>query len=151
MKFAYRGNASKWLVWVIIVVLQLGFGDYSLVQATTRLIFRAMTSTPSGAVSGVSIRPGANLRFDSIDVSPYRKIRIMVTERAGSASKVTVRLIMMEGSDSVGELEPVTLSPGSSQSKIFDVPGTRLGLIVEAQAAPVAGSDVLQILIYGSD
>ena len=146
MNLKYGSRAPRIKAMLLIIVIQVVFGDYSVAQATTKLVFRART----GNAFGISIPVGTQVPFKSIDVSQYRKIRIIAKELPGSVSGVYVTLMMMEGGDSVGELEPLTLTPGTSQTKVFDVPGTSLGIIAQAQASG-RGSNTIEILIYGSD
>ena len=113
----------------------------ALMPANTVLAFR----TPLG---GVSIPAGQSKQLGTVDVSAFEQIRVVADERVGSGSGVNIRLTITEGNELVAQLDVLHLSPHSEITKVYDVPGNKL--TVFADAAGGAGTDGLDVLIYGS-
>lgn len=107
----------------------------------SKLVFR----TPQGAVS---IPAGKSKQLGIVDVSPYSKIRIVADERTGSGTGISIRLTIAEGDELVAQLDVVSLVPNAQITKVYDVPGTKL--IIYADAIGGAGSDGVDVLIYGA-
>jgi len=107
----------------------------------SKLVFR----TPQGAVS---VPAGTSKQLGIVDVSPYSKIRIVADERAGSGTGVNIRVTIAEGDELVAQLDVLSLVPQAQITKVYDVPGTRLILYVDAIGTK--GSDGVDVLIYGA-
>jgi len=107
----------------------------------SKLLFR----TPPG---GVVVPAGQSKQLGTVDLSQVAKIRIVADERVGSPSNVKVRLTITEGNELVAQLDTLQLSPQSQTTKVYDVPGTKLSIFADAAAG--AGSDGLDVLVYGS-
>jgi hypothetical protein len=107
----------------------------------SKLLFR----TPVG---GVVVPAGQSKSLGTVDLSSYAKIRILADERVGSPSGVKIRLTITEGNELVGQLDTLQLAPHSETTKVYDVPGTKLSIFADAAAG--AGSDGLDVLVYGS-
>ena len=107
----------------------------------SKLVFR----TPQGAVS---IPAGKSKQLGIVDVSPYSKIRIVADERMGSGTGISIRLTIAEGDELVAQLDVLSLVPKAQITKVYDVPGTKL--IIYADAIGGAGSDGVDVLIYGA-
>ena len=105
----------------------------------SKLVFR----TPQGAVS---VPAGKSMQLGIVDVSPYSKIRIVADERAGSGTGVSIRLTIAEGDELVAQLDVLSLGPHAQITQVYDVPGTRLIIYVDAIGG--AGSDAVDVLIY---
>jgi type III secretion protein HrpB1 len=108
---------------------------------STTLAFR----TPVGAVS---VAAGQSKQLGVVDVSPYNSIRVVADERTGSVSGISIRLTITEGSELVAQLDVLSLTPHSQITKVYEVPGTKLTVFADAVGG--AGSDALDVLIYGS-
>ena len=111
-------------------------------EPRTTLAFR----TPFGAAA---LRTGETVRLGVVDVSQYEKIRVVVGERVGLATGVVIRLVIMEGSEQVADLDALTLSPRGQITKVYEVPGATLGIVAETRVGP-GGSNAVDVLIYGS-
>jgi len=111
-------------------------------KMATVLAFR----TPAG---GVSIPVGSSKELGSVDVSPYRQIRLVADERAGSASTVTLRLTITEGNELVAQLDTPVLAPHSQITRVYDVPGRGLSIFADVAGAD-SGSAGVDVLIYGN-
>jgi type III secretion protein HrpB1 len=107
----------------------------------SKLAFR----TPQGAVS---VPAGKSKQLGIVDVSAFSKIRIVADERAGSGTGISIRLTIAEGDELVAQLDVLTLTPQTQITKVYDVPGSRL--IIYADAIGGAGSDGVDVLIYGA-
>jgi len=107
----------------------------------SKLLFR----TPVGAVS---IPSGTSKQLGIVDVSTYSKIRIVADERVGSGTGVVIRVTITEGAELVAQLDTISLSPHAQVTRVYDVPAAKL--TVFADALPGAGSDGVDVLIYGS-
>src|SRR4051794_9554765 len=107
---------------------------------STTLAFR----TPQG---GVSVPAGQSKQFGVVDVSPYERIRVVADERVGSGTGMSVRLTITEGNELVAQLDVLPLTPHSQVTRVYEVPGTKLTIAVDA--APGAGNDALDFLVYG--
>jgi len=98
-------------------------------------------------VGGVSVPVGTSKNLGTVDVSPYESIRVVADERVGSGSGMTVRLTALEGAERVAFLDQIPLAPHTQATRVYEVPGTHLS--VDVDAAPGAGTDALDVLIYG--
>ncbi|HKO55463.1 MAG TPA: hypothetical protein VJ276_06255 [Thermoanaerobaculia bacterium] len=108
---------------------------------STVLAFR----TQPGAVT---IPAGQSKQLGSVDVSKFERIRVVADERIGSPSGVSIRLTITEGNELVSQLDILKLSPVSQVTRVYDVPGTKLTIF--ADAAPGAGTDAVDVLVYGN-
>src|SRR5581483_9036910 len=107
---------------------------------TTKLAFR----TPVG---GVGIPAGQSKELGFVDVSAFSKIRIVADERIGSPTSVGIRMTIMEGNELVAQLDVLHLTPHSQVTRVYDAPGTKLGIFADAVGG--AGSDAIDVLVYG--
>jgi hypothetical protein len=98
-------------------------------------------------VGGVSIPAGQSKQLGVVDVSAFERIRIVADERVGSGTGISVRVTITEGSELVAQLDILNLTPHSQITRTYEVPGTKLTLF--ADALPGAGSDGLDVLVYG--
>lgn len=96
---------------------------------------------------GVSVSAGTSQELGVVDVTPYERIRVVVDERIGSGTGVTVRLTITEGQELVAFLGLLTLAPHQQKTRVYEVPGTKLSVF--ADAAGGSGTDALDVLIYG--
>jgi len=99
-------------------------------------------------VGGVSIPAGQSKQLGTVDVSPYEQIRVVADERVGSGSGVHIRITITEGNELVAQLDTLVLSPHSQVTRVYDVPGTKLTIFADAVAG--AGTDAIDVLVYGS-
>ncbi|MCW3996099.1 MAG: hypothetical protein NWE98_08140 [Candidatus Bathyarchaeota archaeon] len=106
----------------------------------SKLIFR----TPAGAVS---IPAGTSKQLGVVDVSAYSRIRIFANERPGP-SNVNIRITLTEGAELVSQLDTLVLSPKSSVTRMYEVPGATLTIF--ADALPGTGNDGVDFLVYAS-
>ena len=107
----------------------------------TVLAFR----TPAG---GVSIPAGSSRELGKVNVSSFEQIRLVADERIGSASNVTLRLIITEGNELVAQLDTPVLTPHSQLTRVYDVPGRELTIFADV-AGSGSGSAGVDVLIYG--
>jgi len=107
----------------------------------SKLAFR----TAQGAVS---VPAGKSKQLGIVDVSPYSKIRVVADERTGSGTGVSIRLTIAEGDELIAQLDVLSLAPQTQITKVYDVPGTRLIIYVDAIGG--SGSDGVDVLIYGA-
>src|SRR4051794_20265126 len=99
------------------------------------------------ATGGVSIPSGQSKQLGIVDVSAYERIRVVADERVGSGTGISVRLTITEGNELVAQLDVLHLTPHSQVTNVYEVPGTKLTIAVDA--APGAGNDALDFLVYG--
>ena len=107
----------------------------------SRLLFR----TPPG---GVSIPTGQRKVLGVVDVTAYSKIRVFAAEGAGSPTGVTFRLTLTEGNEWFAPLDTFDLTAGSNITRVYEVPGSIITLVVDALDG--SGLDVVLAAIYGS-
>jgi type III secretion protein HrpB1 len=108
--------------------------------AQTVLAFR----TPAG---GVSIPAGQSKQLGVVDVSLFERIRVVADERAGSGTGISIRLTITEGNELVAQLDVLHLTPHAQVTTVYEVPCTKLTIF--ADAAPGAGNNSLDVLVYG--
>lgn len=107
---------------------------------TTTVAFRT-------AAGGVSVPAGSSRHCGEIDVSAYERIRVVAEERITSMTGVCIRLALRVEPDWVSRLDVFRLRPGSSTTRVYDVPGTTLDVYVDSVGA--TGADGIRIVIYG--
>jgi type III secretion protein HrpB1 len=107
-----------------------------------QLIFRT-------AVGAVSIPVGTSKHLGDVDVTKYERIRVVADERVGSGSGVRIRLTFLEGSELVAFLDVLTLAPHGQVTQVYEVPGTKLSIDMDALPGPGGGKDAVDVLIYG--
>ena len=107
-----------------------------------KLIFRT-------AVGAVSTPKGTSKHLGTIDTTKYEKIRVVADERAGSGSGVRIRLTFMEGNELVAFLDEIILTPHSQTTRVYEVPGVKLSVDMDAMAGTGAANDSVDVLIYG--
>ena len=100
-------------------------------------------------VGGVSIPIGTSKELGSVDVSPFRQIRLVADERVGSGGNATLRLTITEGNELVAQLDTPVLIPHSQITKVYDVPARHLTIFADA-SGPGPGPVGLDVLIYGN-
>ena len=108
----------------------------------TDLIFRT-------AVGGVSTAVGTSKHLGDADVSKCERIRVVADERVGSGSGVRIRLTIMEGSELVAFLDEISLAPHGQITKVYEVPGRKLSIDMDALSGIGKGNDTVDVLIYG--
>ncbi len=108
------------------------------------LIFR----TAPGAVSTPK---GTTKHLGYVDTSKYERIRIIADERVGSGSGVRIRLTIMDGNELVGFLDQINLVPHGQATRVYEVPGVKLSVDMDALPGLGAGNDSVDVLIYGWD
>jgi type III secretion protein HrpB1 len=108
---------------------------------STALIWR----TPVG---GATVPAGQSKALGTADVHNYSTIRVVADERTGSPTGVSIRLTITEGSELVAQLDVLSLTPHSQVTRTYDAPGTKLTIYADAVGG--AGTDGLDVLIYGS-
>ncbi|HEX4604991.1 MAG TPA: hypothetical protein VH724_13415 [Candidatus Angelobacter sp.] len=95
-----------------------------------------------------SIKGGESRDLGTVDVSHFDKVRLVCDERIGSTCNVLVRLTIMEGNELVALLDHVLLTPHAQNTRVYDVPGTRLSVSIDGiGAANTQGS--VDVLLYG--
>jgi hypothetical protein len=129
----------------MIILVAAYFVLTSLVaMATTKLIYKTGRYT---------LPVGKTVESRLLDVSNHNQIRVYVYNLEASASPITIRFLVMEGPDFVGELESITVLPGATSTKVFNAPG--MALKVSFASGPSAktpnGSNSLLVTVYGSD
>ncbi len=107
-----------------------------------QLLFR----TAPGAVS---IPKGTSKHLGTVDTTKSERIRVVADERAGSGSGVRIRLTIMDGNELVAFLDELNLSPHGQITRVYEVPGVKLSVDMDALAGPGAGNDSVDVLIYG--
>jgi hypothetical protein len=98
-------------------------------------------------VGGISIPAGQSKQLGIVDVSSFERIRVVADERVGSGTGVSIRLTITEGSELVAQLDVLHLTPHAQLTNVYEVPGSHLTIF--ADAAPGAGNDALDVLVYG--
>jgi hypothetical protein len=101
--------------------------------------------TPPG---GVVIPAGQSKQLGAVDVSKFSQIRVVADERVGSPTGVSIRLTITEGNELVAQLDVLALTPHSQVTRVYDVPGVKLTVFADAVGG--AGSDGIDVLIYGN-
>ncbi len=107
-----------------------------------KLIFR----TPVGAVSTPI---GTSKHLGIVDTTKCERIRIVADERVGSGSGVRIRLTIMEGNELVAFLDEILLTPHGQVTRVYEVPGVKLSVDMDALAGIGTGKDSVDVLIYG--
>jgi hypothetical protein len=107
-----------------------------------KLIFR----TAPGAVSTPK---GTSKHLGIVDTTKCERIRVIADERVGSGSGVRIRLTIMDGNELVGFLDELQLSPHGQVTRVYEVPGVKLSVDMDAMAGAGAGNDSVDVLIYG--
>jgi hypothetical protein len=97
---------------------------------------------------GESIKGGETKNLATIDTAGFDKIRLVCDERVGSTCNVQVRLTFMEGAELVAFLDTLMLTPHAQATRVFDIPGTKLEVAIDAVGAPPTQGTV-DVLIYG--
>ena len=108
----------------------------------TDLVFRTK-------VGGVSTAPGTTLHLGEADVSKYERIRVVADERVGSGSGVRIRLTITEGNELVAFLDELVLGPHSQLTRVYEVPGKKLNIDMDAMPSGGTAKDGVDVLIYG--
>lgn len=99
----------------------------------------------------VNIPTGTLKTLGPVNVSNYSQIRVVAFEYPGSPTNVQIILTFTDsaGAEYVAPLDTLTFTPGSNQTKVYDVPGTFL--VIQVIASPgKAGQDAVGFLIYGN-
>src|ERR1700753_3124203 len=78
-----------------------------------------------------SIKGGETKELGVVEVSHFRKIRLVCDERIGSTCNIRVRMTIMEGSELVASLDQVLLTPHAQTTRVYDVPGTKLSISID--------------------
>lgn len=107
-----------------------------------KLIFRT-------AVGAVSTPPGTSKHLDYVDVSKYEKIRVVADERVGSGTGARIRLTIMDGNELVAFLDQINLAPHSQVTRVYEVPGVKLSVDLDALPGPNTAKDSVDVLIFG--
>ena len=108
----------------------------------TELIFR----TKAGAVS---TPPGTTLHLGEADTSKCERIRVVADERVGSGSGVRIRLTITEGNELVALLDEIVLAPHSQTTRVYEVPGKKINIDMDAMPSASKTPDAVDVLIYG--
>lgn len=141
------------LMTVLAIVILSFFRTYSMTSVanaatsdkcgtSTALAFR----TPP---SGVSIAPGLSKGLGKVDVSCFDHIRVVAVERPNSITNIRLHLIITQGDELVAHLDTPILTPHSEVSKIYMAPGMRLTISAEALPTKSAGTNIVEVLVYG--
>jgi hypothetical protein len=99
----------------------------------------------------IDYRPvdGQNINLGGRDVSGYKQIRLFADAKAGSYGAVSITISMYEpttaGRVFVGILDNITLQPGQSVTRVYNVPGKLLSL------TGTGSKGMVSIVLYGSD
>jgi len=130
----------------LIVSLILFAGMTATVLAfTTVLAFR----TPA---TGVSIPLGATQLVTNMDISAFRKIRVVAKERGGSPTNARINLIILDNNGGpIGSLDPIDLTPGNAATRVYEVPGTSLRITASATFGGPPAVDIVDVFVFGSD
>ena len=97
---------------------------------------------------GVSVPAGTSQELGVVNVAPFERIRVVAAERAGSGTGVTVRLMVTEGTELVAPLDFISLLPLHQETRVYEVPGTKLTAYADAQIGGT-GTGALDLLVYG--
>ncbi|HKV94321.1 MAG TPA: hypothetical protein VJW20_17365 [Candidatus Angelobacter sp.] len=95
-----------------------------------------------------SVRGGETKELGTVEVSHFDKIRLVCDERIGSTCNVLVRLTIMEGNELVALLDHVLLTPHSQNTRVYDVPGTKLSIALDG-IGPATTQGAVDVLVYG--
>jgi type III secretion protein HrpB1 len=107
-----------------------------------KLIFRT-------AAGGVTTPKGTSLHLGIVDTTKFSRIRVVADERIGSGSGVRIRLTIMDGNELVAFLDELFLSPHSQITRVYEVPGVKLSVDMDAFSGSAAGNDSVDVLLYG--
>ena len=97
---------------------------------------------------GENIKGGETKILSNIETAGFDKIRLVCDERAGSTCNVQVRLTFMEGNEQVAFLDTLMLTPHAQATRVYDIPGVKLEVAIDAVGAPVTQGTV-DVLLYG--
>jgi hypothetical protein len=95
-----------------------------------------------------SVKAGETKELGMVDVSQFDKIRLVCDERIGSTCNVLVRLTITEGNELVALLDQILLAPHSQNTRVYDVPGTKLTVSMDG-IGPAGTQGAADVLIYG--
>jgi type III secretion protein HrpB1 len=71
----------------------------------------------------------------------YTRIRVLAAQTSGD-STLEVRLVLLEGEGISGDLDRYLLDHGESVQRVYEVPGTRLGVYVTPLQSEASTIDV---------
>jgi type III secretion protein HrpB1 len=97
---------------------------------------------------GEKINAGQSRELGTVDVASFDKIRLVVDERMGSTCNVIVRLTITENDEAVALLDHVMLTPQSQNTRVYDVPGSRIAVAIDGIGS-AGTSATADVLIYG--
>ena len=93
-----------------------------------------------------SIPPNSSKLIRDIDVSQYSRIRIFVDP--GSRG-IGVRLVVCDGKQEVFALDDFILPRHAKETRLYDLPGTKLRVYVIA-LEPVGNHDDFDLIVWGA-
>ena len=99
-------------------------------------------------IGAVTIPGGQNRLLGVVDVSMYKRIRLVTDERIDSTANIILRLTFTEGEELVAQLDTIVLTPHSQMTRVYDVPGTQLSVYADSVGA-TGTKGALDVLIYG--
>jgi hypothetical protein len=99
-------------------------------------------------VGSISIPGGQTKLLGVVDVSMYERIRLVADERIDSTTNIILRLTFTEGEELVAQLDTIMLTPHSQMTRVYDVPGTQLGVYADS-VGTASAHGALDVLIYG--
>ena len=97
-----------------------------------------------------TIPVGTQKSLGTVDVSNFAQIRVVASNFTSSPSQVHILLTLTSGPGGarVAQLDTLVLSPGNQQTKVSDVPGTFLEIILVSLSG-TSGQDTIELMIYG--
>lgn len=129
-----------WPWHTILIAAIIGTALSPANSAETKLLFRAQ---------GASIPAGKPIALGKVEVAFYSAIRVVVSTHPDSNANATIQLILMEGDEQyLTSLDTIVVSPKSSATRLYPVPGRKL--LIEATTDGISGSTSIDVIVYGT-
>ena len=74
---------------------------------------------------------------------------MVVDERVGSGTGVRIRLTIMDGNELVAFLDQIDVAPHGQVTRVYEVPGVKLSVDMDALPGPSTSKDSVDVLIFG--
>lgn len=89
-------------------------------------------STPPG---WVVLPAGKTVDLGTVDVHTFDQVRVFAKQTYAIAGTTVVQLILMEGSNTVGNLDTLDVGGTAQITRVYEVPGTTLSISANTPGA----------------
>jgi len=106
---------------------------------STTLAFNIDVTVPSGV--------GVWSPLGTVDVHEFTQIRVLAYTHKDSTAAAKIHLIMIEGEESIADMDIISVEPQSAVSRVYDVPGKMLQFVNEGPGPN--GETGVGVVVYG--